>query len=188
MSNGTPSRWKKLGESTLAATRIFDLRTARYHHPVRQVERDFYVVHSRDWVNVLALTTDNQLVLVNQFRFGVDTFSLEIPGGVIEVGEDPVVAGVRELEEETGFIGQNPKLIASVHPNPAIMSNRCHLVLVEQCQRVSSQAWDTDEEIQVSTAPIDDVFRWVAEGKITHSLVLNALLFLKLKGEVTNRP
>lgn len=124
MSQGTPSRWQKLGESVISATRIFDLRTARYRHPVRNRERDFYVVHSRDWVNVLAVTTDKQLVLVNQFRFGIDDFSLEIPGGVIEPGEDPVKAGLRELEEETGYVGGNARLLASVHPNPAIMSNR----------------------------------------------------------------
>ncbi|WP_404424824.1 NUDIX hydrolase [Nibricoccus sp. IMCC34717] len=179
MPTHSPSRWQKLGESILAATRIFDLRTARYRHPVRNTERDFYVVHSRDWVNVLAVTPDRHLVLVSQFRFGIDGFSLEIPGGVIEAGEDPVAAGLRELEEETGFIGENARLLASVHPNPAIMSNRCHLVLVENCHLKSAQAWDTDEEIEVITAPIDDVHRWAREGKITHSLVLDALYFLR---------
>src|SRR5438445_2333188 len=127
-----PSRWEKLGESILTRTRIFDLRTAQYRHPVRKSERDFYVVHSPDWVNVIALTPEHELVLVKQFRFGVDDFSLEIPGGVMDLGEDPVAAGLRELREETGYVGKNARAIGRVHSNPAILSNACHIVFVEQ--------------------------------------------------------
>ncbi len=173
----SPSRWQKLGETVLAPTRIFDLRTARYRHPVRETERDFYVVHSRDWVNVLAVTPDLQLVLVNQFRFGIDAFSLEIPGGVIDAGEDPVSAGLRELHEETGYAGENARLIGKVRPNPAIMSNFCHLVLVENCRLVGAQHGDTDEEIEVSTLPISEVYAAAHSGRIVHSLVIDALLF-----------
>src|SRR5690606_26777075 len=103
----TPPLWEKLGESLIAPTRIFDLTAVRYRHPVRTVERDFYVINTRDWVNVVALTTDLQLVLVNQFRYGINQLSWEIPGGIIDSGEDPLAAGLRELREETGFVGTN---------------------------------------------------------------------------------
>lgn len=172
-----PARWEKLGERVVAATRIFDLRSADYRHPTRKTERDFYVIHSPDWVNVIALTPDHRLVLVKQFRFGIDDLSIEIPGGVMDLGEDPVQAGLRELREETGFVGRNARLIGRVHPNPAILSNRCHLVLVEQATRTAELAWDSDEEIEVLTAPVDDVYAWAHTGRITHSLVLDALLF-----------
>ena len=76
------------------------------------------MTHSPDWVNVLALTPDARLVLVRQFRFGIDDFSLEIPGGVIETGEDPVAAGLRELREETGYGGRADRLLASSIPTP----------------------------------------------------------------------
>ncbi|MFT3868625.1 MAG: NUDIX hydrolase [Nibricoccus sp.] len=92
-SGNPPARWEKQGETILTHTRIFDLRTARYLHPVRKTERDFYVVHSTDWVNVIAVTPDHHLVLVRQFRFGVNDFSIEIPGGVMDPGEDPITAG-----------------------------------------------------------------------------------------------
>lgn len=176
-SSTSPSRWRKLGEKILTTTRIFDLRSAHYQHPVRQTEKDFYVIHSPDWVNVLALTTDHHLVLVNQFRFGVDAFSLEIPGGVMDLGESPVEAGVRELREETGYVGSEARILGSVHPNPAIQSNRCHLVLVENVKRSAELDWDPDEEIEVLTAPVNHVYEWARTGKITHSLVLDALLF-----------
>jgi len=172
-----PKRWKKQGGAIVARTRIFDLRTIRYHHPVRKTTRDFYVVDAPDWVNVIALTPDNQLVLVNQFRFGIDDFSLEIPGGVMESDEDPVAAGLRELREETGYEGKRARVIGVARPNPAIMNNRCHLVLVEQCQKTTATNWDPDEEIERLTMPVEKVYAQVYAGKITHALVLDALLY-----------
>lgn len=173
----SPARWDKLGESILTRTRIFDLRTAHYRHPARKTERDFYVVHSPDWVNVIALTPEHHLVLVKQFRFGVDDFSVEIPGGVMDLGEDPVAAGLRELQEETGYVGKNARVIGRVHSNPAILSNACHLIFVEQAVRSAELAWDTDEEIEVLTKPVDEVYAWAHSGRITHSLVLDALFY-----------
>ena len=173
----SPSRWEKLGDSVLTQTRIFDLRTAHYRHPVRKTEREFYVVHSPDWVNVIALTPEHHLVLVRQFRFGVDDFSLEIPGGVMDLGEEPVAAGLRELREETGYAGQNARIIGRVHSNPAILNNACNLILVEQAVPTTELAWDADEEIEVLTAPVEEVFSWARSGRITHSLVLDALFY-----------
>jgi len=171
-----PARWKRLEERTIATTRVLDLRSVRFRHPRREVDRDFVVVAAPDWCNVIALTPDGQLVLVRQFRYGIDEFSLEIPGGVIDPGEDPVVAGQRELREETGYVGTDARLLATVHPNPAIQNNRCHLVLVEQVTPSSAQQWDHDEEIEVVTAPVDDVLAWARAGKITHSLVVCGLM------------
>lgn len=175
-TTGTPARWVKGASRSLSQTRIFDLRGVEYHHPVRGTQREFIVIDAPDWVNVLALTSCGRLVMVNQFRYGVDSFSWEIPGGVIEHGEDPVVAGLRELQEETGYVGNSARLLGSVNPNPAIMNNRCHLVLVENVVLAAAQAWDPDEEIEVLAVPVDDVYAWAQSGRITHSLVLNALL------------
>ncbi|CAM2944448.1 NUDIX hydrolase [Rariglobus hedericola] len=175
-SSGSPSRWEKGASRSLAATRIFDVRGVEFRHPVRGTQREFVVIDAPDWVNVLALTPDGHLVFVNQFRYGTNDFSWEIPGGVIDKGEDPVVAGVRELQEETGYVGKSSRLLGSVNPNPAILNNRCHLVLVEGCVRTTEQEWDADEEIEVTTLPVDEAYAWARSGRITHSLVLNALL------------
>ena len=174
-----PVRWNRGEPKLLQRTRILDLNSVPFHHPRREVRRDFVIVDAPDWVNVLAHTTDDRLVLVNQFRYGTNAFSWEIPGGVIEHGEDPVVAGVRELLEETGYEGKNARLLASVHPNPAFMSNRCHLVLVEDCRFVSTPAWDPDEEMEIAAVPVEDVYARARSGGITHSLVLDALLFFE---------
>jgi ADP-ribose pyrophosphatase len=179
MSTSGPSRWEKLGHSTQTKTRIFDVLSARYRHPVRGTERDFVVVQAPDWVNVVALTPDEQLVLVRQFRYGIDDFSLELPGGVIDGGEDPLAAGVRELREETGYAGAPAKLLGSVHPNPAIQSNRCHFVFVEAAIKTHPLQWDADEEIHVTTLPVDEVLALARAGGVSHALVLNALFMFE---------
>jgi len=178
-SDSGPSRWEKQTRSSLARTRVFDLDQVRYRHPRRRTERDFFVLQPPDWVNVLALTPEHQLVLVRQFRFGIDDFALEIPGGVIESGEDQLVAGARELLEETGYQGSAVQLLGTVIPNPAIQSNRCHIALVTGAVSVGPPAWDADEEIEVSLCPVDEVLALARNGGIGHSLVLNALFLFE---------
>lgn len=174
-----PQRWLRGEPRRLLQTRIFDVQGVPYEHPARRTKREFIAVDAPDWVNVLAWTTEDRLVLVNQFRYGINDFSWEIPGGVIEPGEDPVAAGVRELLEETGYAGGYARLLASIHPNPAFLNNRCHLVLVENCRLAAPPSWDADEEIEVATPTVADTLSLARSGGITHSLVLDALFFFE---------
>lgn len=176
---GPPLRWQKLREEPHSTTRIFEVVRAIFRHPKREKEQDFFVINPPDWVNVVALTPDGHLVLVRQFRYGINEFSLEVPGGVMDPGEDPVTAGLRELREETGFVGTRASLLGAVHPNPAMQSNRCHLVLVEDARREADLEWDPDEEFEILTKPVDEVFALAAAGGITHAMVLNALLLFQ---------
>ncbi len=177
-SSTEPSRWQKLSSEVRFKTRIFEVTAAQFRHGPRGTTKEFSVINATDWVNVIALTPEGQLVLVRQFRFGINELSLEIPGGVMEAGEDPVAAGCRELEEETGFSGTG-RLLGSVHPNPAIQSNRCHFVLVETARKTHELGWDEDEELQVVVLPVDDVYALARNGGITHSLVLDALFLFQ---------
>ena len=172
----SPQRWKKLEARTIAHTRIFDVQSVDFQHPARLKSQDFFVINAPDWVNVVALTPDRQLVLVRQFRFGLDDFSVEIPGGVMDPGENAIAAGVRELREETGYIGTAARLLGVVHPNPAMQNNRCHLVLVENACREARLDWDSDEEFEIMTQPVDAVYQLAYGGGITHAMVLDALL------------
>jgi len=173
-----PARWEKTDESIHARCRLFDVKYSRYRHPGRGTERDFVVIDAPDWVNVVALTPDGRLVLVKQFRFGIDDFSVEVPGGVMEPGEDPVAAAQRELREETGYTGR-ARLLGGVRPNPAIMNNVCHIVLVEDARRTTGLEWDRDEEIEIIDLPVDEVYAMARTGRIAHALVLDALLLFE---------
>src|SRR4051812_44890029 len=171
-----PQRWKKLGTREVARTRIFTVESVDFQHPGRAQPRDFFVINAPDWVNVIALTPDGRLVLVRQFRYGSNEFSLEIPGGVIDVGEDPIAAGLRELREETGYVGRDARLLGSVRPNPAMQNNRCHLVLVLDAKQDAKLDWDPDEELEIMATPVDEVYAQAYRGDITHAMVLDALL------------
>ena len=171
-----PQRWRRLRSEPLTTPRIFDVVRAIYQHPHREKPQEFFVINPPDWVNVVALTPAGHLVLVRQFRYGINDFSLEIPGGVIDAGEDPLVAGVRELREESGYVGTAARTLGFVHPNPAMQSNRCHLVLVENARPVADLDWDPDEEFEIMTKPVAEVYALAAAGGITHAMVLDALL------------
>ncbi len=137
-------------------------------------------------MNVLPVTPDQKVALVRQWRFGVEAFSWEIPGGIMDEGESPIEAGLRELREETGFEARSSRVLGQISPNPAILSNTCFFVLAEGVSFTGGQEWDQHEEIEVKLFPIDEVYAMAARGEIVHSLVVNALFhyypeWLKLK-------
>lgn len=180
MNLPAPQRWEKLARRSLAVTRILELTLTGYRHPTRRTEREFVVIEAPDWVNVVALTPDHQLVLVRQFRYGADEFSLELPGGVVDAGEDPIAAGLRELEEETGFTGGAPVRLGTVRPNPAIQNNHCHLVLVPDARRTAAALeWDADEEFEILSVPVEEAYARAYRGEITHAMALDALLLFR---------
>ena len=189
---GTPGAWERLGDNSVDNFRIFQVRRSQFRHKVAGRESEFVVIDANDWVNVVALTPKLEIVLVRQFRFGLHDFFLEIPGGMVEHGEDPVAAGLRELREETGYEGDRARLLGSVHPNPAIQSNTMHIVLVENVSLVGPTNFDVNEEIETTLVPVAEVIEWMREGRITHSLVLNALFLMRdwldSRGKETESP
>ena len=179
-----PSSWDLQSEKLHANCRIFEVRERRFKRRSDGVEGDFYVLDTNDWVNVLAITPEQKIVLVRQFRFGSRENSLEPPGGVVEKGEDPIIAGIRELEEETGYVGQKPELIGSVRPNAAILSNRCHVVMVREARKTAKLNFDPHEELVTELYPITKLKELVKSGEITHSIGLNSILMLLLELEI----
>ena len=171
-------RWENLGEEVLAETRIFDLVSRRFRHPVSQREDDFYSLKTKSWANIAALTPERELVLVRQFRFGVEEFSLEFPGGIVDAGEDPMAAAVRELREETGYTGKDVSAIGSAFPNPAIFNNSCYFFKIDEVRKTHALALDQNEDIEVIVAPFEQVVQWGKEGRFTHALALNCLFYL----------
>ncbi|HRI14326.1 MAG TPA: NUDIX hydrolase [Verrucomicrobiota bacterium] len=168
--------WPKLSSRQLANYRIFSLRSDLKINPRTGRPHDFFVLDCPDWVNVIPVTRDDRIVMIEQYRHGSNTVELEIPGGVMDPSEhDPVATGVRELREETGYEGAQARLIGRIFPNPAIQSNTCHTLLVEQCELKHPTEFDQGEDIGVRLVPAEQIQRLIAEGKIQHALVVVAL-------------
>ena len=173
--------WKKIRSTPIGDFRIFKLRSDIVINPRTGKEHDFYVIDSVGWVNVIAVTPDHQLVMVEQYRHGSGTIELEIPGGMMDAGEtDPVATGVRELREETGYAGENARRLAQVHANPAIFSNVCHIVIVENCRLQHGVEFDHGEDLVTKLVPLADIPQLVATEKIKHPLVVAALYHFDL--------
>ena len=106
-SSTAPERWDLIEDKLLTPCRVWELRARRDRHPSNGKEGEFYYLNSRDWAVVVGRTVDGELVMVRQFRWGSDELSWELPGGIVDEGEDPVAAGLRELQEETGYIAES---------------------------------------------------------------------------------
>ena len=176
-----PSPWDMQENNLHADCRIFEVRKQRLKRRSDGLEGEFFVLDTNDWVNVLALTPDDKIILVRQFRYGSKEQSLEPPGGVVERGEDPVVAGLRELQEETGYVGEEPTLLGVVRPNAAILSNRCHVILVRNAQKTAELNFDQHEELVTELYPVRELKEMVRRGEITHSIGLNSIMMLLLE-------
>jgi 8-oxo-dGTP pyrophosphatase MutT (NUDIX family) len=168
--------------------RIFTTSFVEATNPRTGVPRRFSLIASPDWVNVIALTADDRVVLVRQFRPGTNRVCLEIPGGMIDPGEDPCAAATRELAEETGYTGGVVELIGKVAPNPAIQNNTLYTVLVRGVAQTQAPTPDDGEAIDVETASLADCQRKMLSGEIDHALVVVAFAHLALRtGELRAR-
>ena len=140
--------WKTIRSKLIGDFRIFKMRSDTCVNPRTGKEHDFFVLDSVNWVNVIAVTPDRQLVMVEQYRHGSNTVELEIPGGMMDAGEtDPVATAVRELREETGYAGEHARLLGKIHSNPAILSNVTYTVLIENCRLQHGVEFDSGEDL-----------------------------------------
>lgn len=181
--------WQRIASRQGASFRVFSVRTDRSISPRTGKEHDFYIIESQDWVNVIPLTSDQQVVMIRQYRHGAMGVTLEIPGGLIDAGDSPAEAASRELREETGYEGERLSLLGRVNPNPALFSNRCYTFLAENVRQVSIATPDQTEDIEVVLLPLADIPQLIREGQIDHAIVIQAFcLYFLERGLPPHKP
>ncbi len=123
---------------------------------------------------MIPITPQNEVVMVQQYRHGIQGVTLEIPGGLVEAYDSPETAAARELYEETGYRASEMIFLGSVHPNPAIQDNQCFTYLAKDVFLAGQQEQDEREDIEIIVRPLAEIPHLIRNGKITHALVLAA--------------
>lgn len=172
-----PDGWKVESRREVADCRVFKVREDATVRDSDGARSTFFVVENPDWVNVVAITAEGDVVLIEQFRHGVERMILEIPGGMVDEGEDPKVGAARELIEETGFAPGRLIPIGTSFPNPAIQNNTIHHFLALDCTKTRDVEFDDHESIATRLVPLSELNKLVHNGDITHSLAITAIFY-----------
>lgn len=167
--------WKSHATTRGPDLHLFRTRYDSLENPRTGEVRPALVIESGDWCNVVAKTEAGEYLLVRQFRFGSGDFTLEIPGGAVDPGEDVTLAAQRELREETGYVAERWSSLGSVAPNPAFLNNRCHHFLAEDARRVGDPELDQGEDIEVLVVSERRLRDAIRSGEIDHALALTGL-------------
>lgn len=177
-----PATWKKLDSEIVADCRVFDVRKSVFENSENGDQAPFFVVDNPDWVNVIGITSENEVVLIEQYRHGTEEVVLEVPGGLIDPGETPEQAALREFEEETGFKAGSISFLGRSHPNPAIQSNSIYHFVATDCRFTNRYGFDRHESIITRLVGVEEIGGIITNGQMTHSLAITAFHLFALKG------
>jgi len=164
---------------------LFKTRFDWVKNPRNSSQLKAVVLETSDWVNVVALTAEKKILVVSQFRFGIRKTTVEIPAGLVEPGETPQEAAIRELMEETGYTTNDWTYLGWVEANPAFLNNRCHMWLANNVIKNHTPALDESEDVVVCDLFIEELHREIREGAMRNALTLLALSqVFDMRGEV----
>ncbi|PID86184.1 MAG: NUDIX hydrolase [Chloroflexi bacterium] len=171
--------WEKLNTESLANYRIFNIRQDTRRSPRTGNTHRFYILEAPDWINIIPITPEGNVIFIHQFRHGTERITLEVPGGMVDDTDgNPGEGAQREMLEETGYVADQIIHIGTVEPNPAFLNNRCHSYLALNARWVQPPEFDGAEDIAVEEIPLTAVPSLIASGKITHALVICAFYHL----------
>ncbi len=176
-----PRPWELIETEDLQDCRVFRVTRSLARSPHTGREHSFYRIDADDWVNIVPLTAAGEIVMIRQFRHGSREVTLEIPGGIVDPGETPLAAALRELREETGYAAETAEPTGMVNPNPALFGNRVYSFVAHEVRRVGEIANDGTEETAVELVSRAELQRLLVEGRITHALVVAALFWFDLR-------
>ena len=168
-------KWEKISENDIYKNHIFTLKNYSCHNGKKQVNHDFKIIETFDWINIVPVTEDGKIIMVHQHRLGTDEITIETPGGLCDPGENHLKTAERELSEETGYKAGQFTVLAELRNNPAIMNNNIYYYLAEGCIKTGNQSLDAAEDIELSEHSLDEIQTMINDGTINHSIVVLAL-------------
>lgn len=168
-------KWPTIETKNILKGHIFRYLQVVRQSPTTLEVGEFDIIQCSNWVNVVAITPEQKIVLIKQYRHGTDSYTTEIPGGAISFSEDPLLGAKRELQEETGYTSNNWRSLGRVDVNPAFMTNTCETYLALDAVKTADQNLDPFEEIEVFLEDEKNITQLIKSGKITHSLVITAI-------------
>jgi 8-oxo-dGTP pyrophosphatase MutT (NUDIX family) len=167
--------WRELAREPVADCRIFGVERSIAASPIDGAPRAFYRLRTPDWAQVVPITPAGEAVLVRQFRHGPRQWTLEIPGGLVDPGEDPAQAALRECLEETGYRARALTALGVVNPNPALFANKLYAFIAHDAQPVQAIQNTGTEQTEVVLVPVSELRGLLLSGEIDHGLVAGAL-------------
>lgn len=181
--------WAKVGSELVADCKVFTVNKGIFQRDRDGEKADFYLIENPDWVNIIGVTKDRDAIFIEQYRPGSESMIFEIPGGMVDRGEDPAVTVRRELAEETGYTCGRVIRTGCSFPNPAQQGNRLYHFLALECERTKNVKFDEHESIVTKLVPLREIEELVHNGTITHSLAITAIYYaqryLKDEGLIT---
>lgn len=169
------AEWRELAREPVADCRIFSVERSVAESPVDGSRHAFYRIRSSDFAQIVPITRQREIVLVRQYRHGPQRLTLEIPGGLVDPGEDPAEAALRECLEETGYRARTAVSLGVVNPNPALFNNRLHAYLALDVEPERAIENAGSEHTEVVLRPVRDLHGMLKSGEIDHGLVTGTL-------------
>lgn len=173
--------WKKLDSKYVYNDRWFKARADKCEFPDGRIIEPYYVVELPDWCNTVVVTKEERMILVRQYRYPVNQATLELPGGVIEKGEDPKTAAKREMEEETGHTSDDIEFLMQLAPNPAINDNTAYFFLARNAVPALSKNLDPFEDLDILSFSKEEILQLLKENKMQHGVQVGPLYQALLK-------
>ena len=179
--------WKTLKSEQIFKSGLVTIDKDTCELPDGRIMPGYYTLRFPDWVNIVPITAQGEVILIKQYRHATGKVHLEAPGGAVNRGENPDVGALRELREETGFISDKIIKLAENYPNPALQDNRIHTYLALNCEDTGEQELDPFEDIEVVKLPLSQLEDKVRSGDIDHTIVVasifHALAYLRKNSE-----